>query len=190
MEKAENINIQIRRLVAEKKMFANMAANVATEDYNTEIFDFYKYPLGVSFIGVEKSQVKSALDAFVVLFIMDLYYQHDWIDNETMRTNEDQFVREKLSTAEWSLILHDLWIKEQFESKARAFNITERDVKAFEKDFLWWMPDNAPEEERRRLEQEVATTKWVSSMFPYAFYDKYFGETEQYFFFAESGVYD
>lgn len=190
MEKLDNLKIQIRRLLEDKQTFANMAASVKTEEYHTDIFDFYKYPLGVSFIGVKKSQVKSVLDGFIVLFILDLYFQHDWIDSETMRTNAEQFVIEKPSKSEWSSILYDLWIKEYFESKYRVFNITERNVQEFEKDFLQWMPENTPEEARKRLEQEVAATIWVSSLFPNAFYDKFFGETEQYYFYAESGVYD
>jgi len=190
VEKPDDVISQIRKLVENKQTFADMAAIVNLEEYNTQIFDFYKYPLGVSFIGVKKSQVKDVVDAFVVLFIVDLYYQHDWIDSEKMRINEDQFVTEKPSTAEWSSILHDLWLKESFESKYRTFNIKEEDVKVFEKGYLWWMPETAPEEEQRRLEQEVATTVWVTSLFPGAFYDKFFGETEQYYFYAESGVYD
>ena len=52
------------------------------------------------------------------------------------------------------------------------------------------MPENVPESGKNRLEQELAGTKWVCSLFAGAFYDKFFGETGNYYFFAESGVYD
>ncbi len=40
------------------------------------------------------------------------------------------------------------------------------------------------------MEGVAAAAQWVYSLFPDDFYDLYFGQTEEYYFFAESGVYD
>ena len=86
--------------------------------------------------------------------------------------------------------LRDYWIDDYLGLKNRRFHIKDKDAEPFQKELLWWMAENAPESGKNRLEQELAGTKWVCSLFTGAFYDKFFGETGNYYFFAESGVYD
>ena len=110
-----------------------------------------------------------------MLFILNLYCQNDWICSEQERTSPDQLVVGRMPDAEWITALRDYWIDDYFGLKNRRFHIKDKD---------------APESGKNRLEQELAGTKWVCSLFTGAFYDKFFGETGNYYFFAESGVYD
>lgn len=181
---------QIRCLFEDRDSFARMSAAVEIERYEPVLFDFFKYPLGVSLIGVKKDQVRTVTEAFSVLFILDLFNQNEWIQNEAERTEPGQEVMEIPPVDEWEVLLRDVWINHYFELKYRTFNITVRDVNAFQRDLLQWLPANAPGGDAVRLKQELQSTRWVVSLFPDAFYDKYFGETDQYYFFAESGVYD
>ena len=142
-----NLIEQQYQLTQAKERLAINAASIDIRKYNAHVHDFFQYPLGVSFIGVEKPLVAGWQEAFPVLFILNLYYQNDWICSEQERTSPDQLV-------------------------------------------VGRMPENAPESGKNRLEQELAGTKWVCSLFTGAFYDKFFGETGNYYFFAESGVYD
>ena len=185
-----NLVEQLDRLTQDKERLAINAAAIDIRKYDAEIHDFFQYPLGVSFIGVEKPLVEGWQEAFSVLFILDLYYQNDWLCSEQERTSPDQQVVRRMPDAEWIAALRGYWIDDYFGLKNRWFHIKDKDVEAFQKELLWWMPGNAPESGKKRLEQEVAGTKWVCSLFAGAFYDKFFGETERHYFFAESGVYD
>lgn len=185
-----NLIEQLYQLTQDKERLAINAAAIDIRKYNAHVHDFFQYPLGVSFIGVEKPLVDGWQEAFPVLFILDLYYQNDWICSEQERTSPDQLVVGRMPDAEWITALRDYWIDDYFGLKNRRFHIKDKDAQPFQKELLWWMPENAPESGKNRLEQELAGTKWVCSLFAGAFYDKFFGETGNYYFFAESGVYD
>ena len=52
-----NLVEQLDRLTQDKERLAINAAAIDIRKYDAEIHDFFQYPLGVSFIGVEKPLV-------------------------------------------------------------------------------------------------------------------------------------
>lgn len=170
--------------------FAKTASAVDLEMYEARRFDFYDYPLGLYLLCVKKAQVKSLEEAFTVLFIKDLHYQNDWIYSEAARINSDQHVIDKLSPVDLAIILSTQGIVNYLGLAYRYLNIQAVPVNTFQEKFLWWLPDNVSKIELDDMMKIIEQTKWVCSLFPDDFYDKFFGETDAYYFFAESGVYD
>ena len=63
-----------------------------------------------------------------MLFILNLYYQNDWICSEQERTSPDQLVVGRMPDAEWITALRDYWIDDYFGLKNRRFHIKDKDA--------------------------------------------------------------
>lgn len=171
---------QIQALFDDLPAFAAMAAAISPEVWRTVRFDFFRYPLGLFWLGVRREQA-GPREAFAALFVLDLHFQNEWpCDEKAAGAPLEQ----------WEALLRERWLPEYFSLKRRSARVTPRDVDAFRRSLLQWAPENAPAGELAALEKILSGTRWVCSLFPDAFYDQYFGETEEYFFLAESGVYD
>ena len=181
---------QVTALFTDLSAFALLAADLTMENYRPKRYDFFNYPLGISWLGIPKKQVTNPQEAFAALFLLDLHYQHDWIYSEAERTSPDQFIIDRLPTDQWTQPLQDKWIADHFGLPLRQLRVTPVEPAVFLQEFLWWMPENTRLEDQASLKAAVTPTQWVYSLFPDAFYDSYFGQTEEYYFFAESGVYD
>lgn len=181
---------QITALFADLPAFAHLSASLTLEKYKPIRYDFFQYPLGISWLGIPKEQVSGPQEAFAALFLLDLHYQNDWIYSEAARTNADQFVIDRVPADQWVRLLQNKWIADYFDLPRRQLRVVPVEPSVFLQKFLWWMPKSTSSEEREALEAAAASTQWVCSLFPDAFYDMYFGQTEEYYFFAESGVYD
>lgn len=188
----ENLSVpaQISALFADLPAFARLAANLTIEDYQPRRFDFFQYPLGLSWLGIPREQVSEPQEAFAALFLLDLHYQNDWIYSEAARTNTDQFVIDRVPTGQWTQLLQDKWIADYFALSHRQPQATLVEPAVFLQKLLLWMPENTSLEDQSALKAAAAPTQWVCSLFPGAFYDKYFGQTAEHYFFAESDVYD
>ena len=185
-----SIQEQVMALFADLPAFARMTANLTMEDYPSKRYDFFQYPLGISWLGIPRTQVSGPQEAFAALFLLDLHYQNDWIYSEAARTNADQFVIDRVPADQWVRLLQNKWIADYFDLPRRQPRVVPVEPSVFLQKFLWWMPQSTSSEEREALKAAAASTQWVCSLFPDAFYDMYFGQTEKYYFFAESGVYD
>ena len=181
---------QITALFADLPAFAHLAANLTLEKYKPKRYDFFQYPLGLSWLGIPRYQTFNPQEAFAAIFLLDLHYQNDWIYSEAARTSADQFIVERLPIRRWKQLLQNKWIADYFDLPHRQLRATPVEPGAFLQKFLWWMPESISSKERDALESVVTPTQWVYSLFPDAFYDRYFGQTEGFYFFADSGVYD
>ena len=181
---------QITALFADLPAFAHLTGNLTLEDYSPKRYDFFQYPLGISWLGIPREQVSGPQEAFAALFLLDLHYQNDWIYSEAARTNADQFVIDRVPAGQWRQLLQNKWITDYFDLPRRQLRVIPVEPAAFLQKFLCWMPKSTSSEERAALESAIISTQWVYSLFPDAFYDMYFGQTDEHYFFAESGVYD
>ena len=185
-----SIQEQVMALFADLPAFARMTANLTMEDYPSKRYDFFQYPLGISWLGIPRNQASSLREAFAALFLLDLHYQNDWIYSEAARTNADQFVIDRVPAGQWTQLLQDKWIADYFALSHRRPQATLVEPAIFLQKLLLWMPENTSLEDQAALKATAAPIQWVCSLFPGTFYDKYFGQTEGHYFFAESGVYD
>ena len=168
----------VEGLFSDLSAFARLAAGLPPEEYRPKIFDCFDYPLGLFWLGVPRAQVSGLEEAFAALFLLYLYDQEEWTGAQFARPPEE----------EWARLLRDLWIPRVFGLSRRRPRVTPAD--GFPQALLQWMPDTASKAERSALEELLRSTRWVLSLFPDSFYDLYFGQTEEYYFLAESGIYD
>lgn len=185
-----SVPAQVSALFADLPAFARLTADLTIEDYQPRQFDFFQYPLGLSWLGIPREQASNPQEAFTALFLLDLHYQNDWIYSEAARTNTDQFVIDQVPADQWTQLLRDKWIADYFGLSRRRPQATLLEPAVFLQKLLLWMPEDTSLEDLAALKAAVATTQWVCSLFPSDFYDKYFGQTDEHYFFAESGVYD
>ena len=178
----------IEGLFSDLSAFARLAAGLSPEQYRSKLFDCFDYPLGLFWLGIPKVQISVLEEAFAALFLLYLHHQEEWIYTESARTTSEQFVIDRPPEGEWARLLQDIWIPQVFGLSRRRPRVTPAD--GFPQSLLRWMPETAGGEERAALEDILRSTRWVCSLFPGDFYDLYFGQTEKYYFLAESGVYD
>ena len=172
----QSVPAQVSALFADLPAFARLAAGLTIENYQPRRFP--------------REQVSEPQEAFAALFLLDLHYQNDWIYSEAARTNADQFVIDRVPAGQWTQLLQDKWIADYFGLSHRRPQATLVEPAVFLQKLLLWMPENTSLEDQAALKAAAAPTQWVCSLFPGAFYDKYFGQTAEHYFFAESGVYD
>lgn len=184
------IQKQIEELFADLSGFAQLAAGLPVEDYQPRRLDFLHKAIGISWLGVPIEQTNSLQEAFAALFLFDLHFQNDWIYDEAKRTNADQFVIKRLPESQWKQLLQDIWIPDYFALSYCQLCVTPVEPDEFLRRYFNWMPEGISMEEQAALKDAVGSTQWVCSLFPDAFYDLYFGQAGEYYFFAESGVYD
>ena len=114
-----SIQEQVMALFADLPAFARMTANLTMEDYPSKRYDFFQYPLGISWLGIPRNQASSLREAFAALFLLDLHYQNDWIYSEAARTNADQFVIDRVPADQWVRLLQNKWIADYFDLPRR-----------------------------------------------------------------------
>lgn len=64
---------QITALFADLPAFAHLTGNLTLEDYSPKRYDFFQYPLGISWLGIPREQVSGPQEAFAALFLLDLH---------------------------------------------------------------------------------------------------------------------
>lgn len=178
---------QVTMLFSDLSAFGRLAEGMKMEDYQPRFFDFFNYPLGVTWLGVPRNQTSGWQEAFVALAFFKFGYDNDLIYDESARTDASQLVTDLEPKDLWKRLLEAGGI---LDASHRHLNVTSVELSEFFKSFFWWKPNNIPEEEWCVMEGVASAAQWVYSLYPDDFYDLYFGQTEEYYFFAESGVYD
>lgn len=190
MNSSLTVASELQNLLMTPKLLAKLTAVHNLKDYKTKFFDYFDYPIGFCLQLLEKKNISSASEAFSILFLSELYFQNDWLEDESDRTNEDQFVIEKLEPAEWENALAQYCIPQYFNLGNRTPNVQLWDISKFQNSFLYWMPQSAADPEVQEIKKLLSETLWVCNLFPGSFYEPFFGELKEYYFIGESGVYD
>lgn len=157
--------------------FAALGEAVNLQEYAFEVIEKFCYPVLVSYISVDKRQVRDAAHGFAVLFIKDLYMGNEW--------DEDQ------RWDPWAGCLEHIWLPESFhrdEVTGRAnYDIKEMDTAYFLQEISAWMEHNQiSKEEIAGFCQSHAKANVIEVCRVYAGHHC-FGETEDRYFIAEFG---
>lgn len=182
-------DLQIQGLLKSPKDLAAITAALRLSDFNTQCYDYFTYPIGLKLHCLSKENISSVPEAFSALFLADLYDDNQWIEEESQRTCQDQIVVEELEISEWQELLAGIWIPRYFRL-TREPNVKMWDSSAFVKHFLYWRPESVTEPDFSCLSSLLKYILWVANLSPGSFYEKFFGETKEHYFIAESGVYD
>lgn len=180
---------QIQNLLKSPIKLAAMTAALKLSDFETQCYDYFSYPIGLKLHCLKKENTASVPESFSALFLADLYDDNLWIDEESRRTREDQFVIEEIETSQWQEALLQIHIPQYFRLTKEP-DVKIWDSSDFTKKFLYWRPENLPESEFSHISSLLKDIVWVVNLSPGSFYEKFFGETKEHYFIAESGVYD
>jgi hypothetical protein len=161
----------ISQLLNNLEYFSGMASKVDLRDYEFTEIDSFKYPVGVSYLSVNKSYVHDYQQAFSVLFVKWLYCEHEWD------------IHELLEEEQWCEILKTIWIPRYL----RKVNLKPYMALNFINEAAVWLEHNGfPHKQIELFQAQHKEGNVIEVKDVYACHHC-FGETEDVYFLCEFG---
>ncbi|MHC1747467.1 MAG: hypothetical protein AB9856_03645 [Cellulosilyticaceae bacterium] len=167
--KIHELTYAVSYLLNDFSSFAEIANAVQLQNYSFDIMDSFCYPVSVQYFSIKKSFVKSAIDAFVILYIKKLYLGEDWGDTTLWFS--------------WTNSLRNLWIPQYF----KHIDIKPMKTRYFLSEITYWMKHNKHSSQEINLFIDTHQTAYVIEVRQVYAGHSCFGETENEYFVAEFG---
>lgn len=158
--------------------FTEIASEVNFSNYQFALLDYFDYPVTFYYLELDKQQVSSPTEAFVVLYLKTLYMNNGWEDEEA----DIGFLN----------YLENIWIPEDFsrfrDRNTFLISISEWHDDKFSKEALQWMNYfnlNASEMNNFRLKHIDSNVIRIGKEHTRRFC---FGETDTTYFLTEFGA--
>lgn len=171
----DNLIQAVSACLDDTSAFASAGSDIHLERYTFTVSETFRYPILVSYTALPKDQVRSATEAFTVLFIKELYYNNEWDEADPVDFTQ----------------LKDVWIPNYF-MKYRDKRVPDYDLKEMRTDFFlqeitaWMETIHVSGDEIRLFEETYKNAHIVKVRNVYAGHNC-FGETDSHYFIAEFG---
>ncbi|WP_167374917.1 hypothetical protein [Gottfriedia luciferensis] len=168
---------EIHELFNDLNLFAEQIANVSLTNLLFDVYEFKINAMQVNLIFTEKGQFDNVQTAFSALFKKELFDSEEW------NINDDPSPSDK----EWKTTLKNLWINTYYPKEIICIETINKGdfIHRFKNELV---AVNAPKTAIREFLNRLKYAETIKVKKGYI-YDYFFGQSEDYYFVFEWGIY-